>query len=172
MRKRGKVISMLLFAALLCCPAAWSQEEAPAMVKGKTGVTLATPVDRVMCADEGIAVDGYDLISYREPGGPVAGNPDYSADHAGFTYLFSSAENLTTFLDDPERYVPSYHGFCAVTLALGRVVCPDSTNFVIQGDRLFLFEVTGFTNGRTLWNTDPATFRGKADRNFGSLTIQ
>lgn len=142
------------------------------MVKVRSGVTLDTPVERSMCADGVAAVDGYDLITYREPGGPIAGSPDYPAVYAGSTYYFSSAANLATFQADPQRYVPAYHGFCAVTLALGRVVCPDSTNFVVQDDRLFLFEVTGFTNGRTLWNTDPNNFRSKADTNFGSLIIQ
>jgi len=55
---------------------------------------------------------------------------------------------------------------------LGRVTCPENTNFIIQDDRLFLFEITGFTNGRTLWNTDPLEFRGRADTNFGKLIIQ
>jgi len=149
-----------------------AQDTTVMMDKGQSGVPLASAIDRSLCSQEDAAVDGYDVISYRENGGPVPGTPDFSAEHDGSTYYFSSQSHLATFIENPERYIPAYHGFCAVTLALGRVVCPDSTNFVIQDDRLFLFEVTGFTNGRTLWSTDPEDFRARADTNFESLVIE
>ena len=41
---------------------------------------------------------------------------------------------------------------------MGRLACPDYTNFKIEDGRLLLFELTGFTNGRTVWNSDPAGF--------------
>ena len=80
--------------------------------------------------------------------------------------------NLDTFRADPERYLPDYAGFCAITLALGRITCPEYSNFKIEDDRLLLFEITGFTNGRTLWNTNPEDFRSKADANFDTLSQQ
>ena len=149
-----------------------AQTEEPMMVKSQSGVPLGTPFDRSMCVMEGVAVGGYDVVSYRQPDGPVRGTEVYSVEHGGSTYLFSSQSNVDTFLADPERFLPHYDGFCAVTLALGRVTCPEYTNFKIEDDRLLLFEVTGFTNGRTLWNTDPEDFRQKADSNFEKLTSE
>lgn len=142
------------------------------MEKGQSGFPLDSPVDRSMCAPDGISMGGYDLISYRGAGGPVLGTSEFSAEHDGFKYYFSNQFNLDLFNTDPEGYLPAYSGFCAITLALGRVTCPENTNFIIQDDRLFLFEITGFTNGRTLWNTDPFEFRSRADTNFGKLIIQ
>ena len=39
----------------------------------------------------------------------------------------------------------------------------------IQRGELLLFETTGFTNGKTLWETDVTGFRQKADDNFARL---
>lgn len=139
------------------------------MEKSQSGAPLDAGVDWNMCRDDGVAIGGYDPVSYRQPDGPVTGKADYSADHDGATYLFADEANLETFLANPGRYVPAYSGFCAVTMALGRVTCPDYSNFQIEDDRLLLFEVTGFTNGRTLWNTDAPTFRRQANDNFERL---
>ena len=157
--------TLLLSATLL----ATAQDEPPMMAKSQSGAPLDENVDWDMCRPGGVAIGGYDPISYRQPDGPVAGTAEYSAEHDGAIYQFANAENLKSFLEDPKRYVPAYTGFCAVTLALGRVTCPDYTNFQIENDQLLLFEVTGFTNGRTLWNTDAQTFRQQADDNFDLL---
>ena len=151
--------------ALAPFAAAIAQDPPPVMIKSESGVPLEAGLDREMCAPDGVSVGGYDLVSYRQPGGPRMGSPDHSADYAGRTYHFADAENLQEFLGDPERYLPAYSGFCAITLALGRVTCPEYTNFKIEDDRLLLFEVTGFTNGRTLWNSDVTRFRSQADQN-------
>jgi hypothetical protein len=52
---------------------------------------------------------------------------------------------------------------------MGRLVCPDYTNFKIEDGRLLLFEIAGFTNGRTIWDSDPTGFRQQADANFKRL---
>ena len=121
------------------------------------------------CAPEGIAVGGYDLVSYHKEGGPVPGLDSHSAQAGGLTYRFASAENLARFRASPAQYLPVYQGYCAATLAMGRLACPDHTNFKIEDGRLLLFEVTGFTNGKTLWESDPAGFRLRADGNFPRL---
>ncbi|MEL7046348.1 MAG: YHS domain-containing (seleno)protein [Pseudomonadota bacterium] len=143
-----------------------AQEMAP---KSASGVSLEHGPDLAMCSPDGLAVGGFDVLSYRDPGGPVAGDPEFNAEHDGQRYLFATATNRDRFLDDPQRYVPAYNGFCAITLSFGRVTCPDYRNFKLEDDRLLLFEVTGFTNGRTLWNSDSATFRERADLNFERL---
>lgn len=167
-----RYIASLALTTALCCGASMAsqaQEERAMMDKGQSGISLEADVEWSMCLPDGIAVGGYDLVSYRQAGGPVTGTAEFTVEHDGATYLFASRENLDTFGKDPDRYLPAYGGFCAITLALGRVTCPEYTNFKIEDDRLLLFEITGFTNGRTLWNSDPAEFRQKADTNFDSL---
>jgi len=142
------------------------------MDKGQAGIPLGSPFDWKMCAMDGVSTGGFDLISYRHPGGPVPGTPEFSTEFNGSTYLFANQSNLDAFREDPERYLPAYEGFCAITLALGRVTCPEFSNFKIEDDRLLLFEITGFTNGRSLWDTNPEDFRNKADANFDILNNQ
>lgn len=121
------------------------------------------------CSPNGIAIGGYDLVSYHAPGGPLKGGNDFVLENDGLQYLFSSANNRDTFAADPERYLPAYRGWCATALSFGGFVCPDFTNFKIENGRLLLFETTGFTNGRTVWNSDPAAFRKRADDNYLGL---
>lgn len=129
----------------------------------------AEETSRPVCAPDGIGVGGYDLLSYHEEGGPVRGQAGLAADYAGLSWQFVSAQHRDAFVADPEAYMPVYRGWCAATLAMGRLACPDYTNFKIEEGRLLLFELAGFTNGRTLWNTDPAGFRQRADDQFKRL---
>lgn len=133
-------------------------------------LVAAQPAEPLLdCTPEGIAVGGYDIVSYHREGGPVRGAEKFSAQSGGLTYLFANAANLARFRESPAQYLPVYRGYCAATLAMGRLACPDYTNFKIEGGRLLLFEVTGFTNGKTLWNSDPSGFRQRADANFPRL---
>ena len=130
------------------------------------GISQYLPHNPAACAQDGIGNGGYDLVSYRKEGGPRFGSAAFPLEHGGLTYLFETAETRAEFASDPERYLPAYSGWCAVTLALGRLSCPDYDNFKIENDRLLLFELAGFTNGRTLWNSRPAHYRDLADDNY------
>ena len=167
-----KFLSLVLISSIVLSAETQAQTDQPMMEKSQAGIPLGSPFDRSMCAMEGVSAGGFDLISYRQPGGPVPGTPELSTELNGSTYLFANQSNVDTFRADPERYLPAYAGFCAITLALGRVTCPDYSNFKIEDDRLLLFEITGFTNGRTLWDSNPGDFRTKADANFDILNDQ
>ena len=156
----------LAFIAVLVATSGAAEDMAE---KRGSGVSLEHGPDLAMCAPDGIAIGGYDVLSYRSDGGPRQGDPEFAADHEGKRYLFVSADNRDRFLAEPARYVPAYDGFCAITLSFGRVTCPEYTNFKIEDGRLLLFEVTGFTNGRTLWNSDAVSFRQRADANYERL---
>ena len=131
---------------------------------------MSGPVESPLnCSPDGIAVGGYDLVSYHQAGGPVTGLQEHAVRDGELVYRFANAENLEKFRSAPEKYLPLYRGWCAATLAMGRFACPDYTNFKIENGMLLLFEVTGFTNGKTLWNSDPVGFRQRADENFARL---
>ena len=121
------------------------------------------------CAPDGIGVAGFDLVSYHQHGGPQRGLAVHSTEAGGLEYRFASDANLQVFLADPDKYLPVYRGWCAATLSMGRLACPDYTNFKIEDGRLLLFELAGFTNGRTLWDSDPVGFRRRADDNARKL---
>ncbi len=166
------ILNLMLISSIVLSAETSAQTDEPMMEKSQAGIPLGSPFDRSMCTKDGVSAGGFDLISYRHPDGPVLGTPEFSMEYNGSTYLFANQPNLDTFRADAERYLPAYAGFCAITLALGRITCPDFSNFKIEDDRLLLFEVTGFTNGRTLWDTNPEDFRNKADVNFVKLDNQ
>jgi len=170
--RHTNVLSLVLVLGIVLSAETRSQTDEPMMVKGRAGIPLGSPFDRSMCVMKGVSTGGFDLVSYRQSGGPTLGIPELSMEFNGSRYLFANQSNLDTFRADPEYYLPAYTGLCAITLALGRIVCPEYSNFKIEDDRLFLFEITGFTNGKTLWNTNSEDFREKANTNFETLNKQ
>lgn len=121
------------------------------------------------CATDGVAISGYDLISYHNRDGPSMGVKQHAVSHEGSHYYFLNAANKALFEAKPDQYLPVYQGWCAATLAMGRLACPDYANFKVENGRLLFFELAGFTNGRTLWNSDPDGFRQRADDNASRL---
>ena len=165
-----RLCSIFLGLALGACAAvAHGQSDGAMMAKPSGDILEAGPADHSVCTPGGVAVGGYDLLSYRSEGGPIIGEEAITAEHDGLTYRFVSKDNRDAFVENPQRYLPRYGGWCAVTLALGSLNCPDYTNFQIEDGELLLFETTGFTNGRVLWNTDAPGFRSKADDNYRLL---
>lgn len=154
---------MTRFAFLLV----WGFLSAPASAQ----TNAEGDVDPLQCAPEGLAVGGYDLVSYHRDTGPVKGDATIATSHQGLTYHFASTANRAEFVANPGPFLPTYRGFCAATLAMGRLACPDYTNYKIEDGRLLLFELAGFTNGRTVWNSDPLGFRQRADGNYQRLLV-
>ncbi|CAM9991606.1 unnamed protein product, partial [Chrysoparadoxa australica] len=65
--------------------------------------------------NNGLGLKGYDPVSYFAEGGsqPAKGSSQISYVHEGVRYLFSSIENREIFKTQPERYEPTYGGWCA-----------------------------------------------------------
>ena len=65
---------------------------------------------------KGIAIQGYDVVSYFMSNTPTKGNSNYVATYNNLKYKFSSQENLEAFKNDPETYTPQYGGYCAYAI--------------------------------------------------------
>ena len=102
-----------------------------------------------------VGVGGFDPVSYFSSSKPLTGLPAISASYENVEYRFASVKNRELFLRSPSRYLPQFGGWCSMTLAMGRVTIPTYDNFLIQSDKLFLFERTLSVNGRELWLQDP-----------------
>lgn len=123
-------------------------------------------LDTTVCAPDGIAVGGYDLVAYHKADGPQPGSAEFAVEHEGLTYLFATRDHQQTFSAAPDRYLPSYRGWCSTNLSMGRLACPDYTNFKLEDGQLLLFERVGFTNGRDVWDSNPSLHRRQANDNF------
>jgi len=65
-----------------------------------------------------IGINGWDPVSFFREGinaeiGPQEGLAEITTTYQGITYNFSSEENRTVFLANPDRYEMTYGGWCA-----------------------------------------------------------
>ena len=112
-----------------------------------------------------IALKGYDPVAYLTKNQALKGRKEISAQHRGVTYWFASGENRKVFLASPEKYLPTYGGWCATAMAKGEKVEIDPANFKVTQRRLFLFYKGLWGNARKDWDKEEAGLTAKADAN-------
>lgn len=88
--------------------------------------------------DSGIAIHGFDPVSYFTEGEPTLGSPAYSYTWEGAEWHFASEANRDLFAQDPDRYAPEYGGYCAFAVSRGGTADIDPDAWSIVDDRLFL----------------------------------
>ncbi len=83
----------------------------------------------------------FDPVSSFSEGGskPVAGNTNFAHTYEGVDYLFVSAANRKTFMNNPTRFEPTYGGYCARAMIVGQKVHIDTRHFTVIGNRAFYF---------------------------------
>jgi len=106
-----------------------------------TGLPRLPSLGEVMQRDlrTGLAINGFDPVSYRLGRRPSAGLPDHELIHEGIVWRFASQANLEAFRDAPGVYTPAFAGFDPTGVANGVAVESDPSQYAIVGSRLFLF---------------------------------
>lgn len=89
-------------------------------------------------APGGIALSGYDAVSYFKAGGPVRGSQKNALMWRGATWYFASPETLMQFEMDPEAFAPQFGGYCAYSVAEGHTGTAEPGAFVIYEGKLYL----------------------------------
>ncbi len=118
----------------------------------------------------GLAIQGYDPVSYFTAGKAVEGKKDVSLAYQGVTYRFSSTSNRDLFKATPEKYEPIYGGWCAYAMgATGEKVEVDPETFKIIDGKLYLYYNKLFTNTLKTWNKDEKALKEKADNNWTKI---
>lgn len=110
------------------------------------------------------AVGGYDVTTFwdetaRERG-PLRGDSDHSTEWMGATWKFTSAENLSRFVADPERFAPEYGGYCAWAAAMGDLAKGDPKHWAIHDGELYL---NFNADIQAKWDADREGFIERAD---------
>ena len=114
----------------------------------------------------GLAIDGYDPVTYFTTGKPMKGDFQITAEHDGATYRFVSEQNRDRFRQNPSRYAPQYGGYCAYGVSVGKKFSSDPTVWKIVDGRLFLNLDQNIAN---LFNKDVPGHIAKADRNWKKI---
>ncbi|MGH1539827.1 MAG: YHS domain-containing (seleno)protein [Arenicella sp.] len=120
-----------------------------------------TYVDR-----KGFAIKGYDTVAYFTENKAIKGDKKFKHQWNEATWLFASAENLSTFKANPEKYAPQYGGYCAYAIANDSYAGIDPKVFTIRNDKLYLNY-----NNRVLkrWSKKPKKFISQADKFWPEL---
>jgi len=84
------------------------------------------------------ALEGYDAVSYFTHSAPQKGQKKYSTKHSGATWLFSSAQNRDDFVADPQKFMPQFGGYCAFSVAKGKLIKGDATLYALVDDKLYI----------------------------------
>ena len=113
-----------------------------------------------------VGAGGYDVVAYHTEGAAKRGTGWHVASHEGTTYLFSSKKNRKAFVENPDRYLPEYGGYCAYGLAVGKKFYADPTVWKIVDGRLFLNLDTKIQNK---FEKDLSGNIEKADANWPKL---
>ncbi len=115
-----------------------------------------------------LAIEGYDPVAYFG-GRAVRGNAKLTAEHKGAIYRFSSEQNRNQFVASPDKFAPTYGGWCATAMAEGKKVEVDPTNFRVTNGRLFLFYNSLFHNAQNDWKKDEPGKTRLADEHWKKI---
>lgn len=117
--------------------------------------------------EKGVAIQGYDPVSYFAPGKPQHGSSNISFTWQGVTYHFFNQANKEAFIKNPSMYEPQYGGWCAFAMGdNGNKVEVNPETFKIADGKLFLFYNAFFNNTLKSWNKDEKSLNAKADLNW------
>ena len=122
---------------------------------------------------QSIGLVGYDPVSYFPEGGgqPAKGLISISAEHAGVTYRFATEEHQAAFLDNPEKYLPAFGGWCTWAMGeLGKRVDVDPESYVVKNGRLLVFYRDPALETRALFLENADVLLEKADANWAVLS--
>jgi len=125
-----------------------------AIVVGATFAFLVMPLfvyAQAFNAERGVALGGYDVVSYHLDSEAVEGRRKFSVKWNDVRWYFSSKEHAALFEEDPERYAPQYGGYCAYAAANNSIAPVDPLAFSVVDDKLYL----NFSNRISRrWNRD------------------
>jgi hypothetical protein len=108
-----------------------------------TAVAVALPLVGVISPADAqevpLAIKGYDPVAYFTNGRPVLGKSEFEFEWDDRRWRFASAEHRDLFKASPVRYAPQFGNYCAMALALNKVVVADPENWLISDGKLYVF---------------------------------
>ena len=122
--------------------------------------------------DSKIALQGYSPVSYLDLGLAQKGTKQYKSTYEGISYYFTSAEQKSTFEQNPEKYMPQYGGFCAFGIYAGAKFRIDPNKFVVDNGKYYLFLNDLEVDAKQLWmaEKDQTKLKSTADTNWEKLS--
>lgn len=129
------------------------------LLSAALGWQATQPASKINKDENGIAVGGYDLVSFFEAK-PVKGHDARMVEHEGAKYLFATDEHRRLFSENPNRYLPEYGGWCAFGMAKGYKAKVDPLAYTVVNGKLYLNYNPDVSKS---WNANKEELIPKAD---------
>jgi YHS domain-containing protein len=113
-----------------------------------------------------LAIKGHDPVAYFTDGRPLVGRAEFQYTWDEARYRFASAQHLTLFRTDPDRYVPQFAGSCAMAMSKGMKIEANPENWLISNGRLFVF---ASSDSAAKFAADPDRMVAAGDANWQQL---
>ena len=114
----------------------------------------------------GIAIEGFDPVTYFTESMALQGLPDFEASEAGAVWRFRNEGNRASFVAHPEIYGPQFGGYDPVDLGRGVTYAGNPRFWVVAGQRLYLF---GREENRDAFAVEPERFLKDATARWPAL---
>ena len=144
-----------LVMLMVCCLAAETPAQPPT-TSGGSGQALLN-------LDNTVAAHGYDVVAYFNQKRARRGNKRIKERLGMATYYFASSRNRYQFLSDAPKYQPQFGGYCAMSMAMGRLEDIDPLAYAIYQDKLYLFRDK---NAKEAFFKDPDLAISQATENY------
>ena len=137
----------------------------PAAESSPSQVVAQTETSRfpAVYTENGIALDGQDVVAYFTQSQLVEGNQQYSHNWNGAEWLFSSAANRDLFAANPEAFAPQYGGYCSKAAAGGVLATTVPTAWEVRDGKLYL---NYSAEAQVEWKQDTANKIVQANANW------
>jgi len=115
---------------------------------------------------DGIAIKGYDAVSYFSDSEPTKGVKQFSYSWQGAEWRFKNQANLDAFKANPEKYAPQFGGYCAYGAMENHKAPTEPAAFTIVNSKLYL---NYNQKVKELWAMDTIENIKKAEFNWITL---
>jgi YHS domain-containing protein len=127
-----KLIPLILALLAALCLTASAQKYPPPTTSGGSGEALLN-------LDNTVAVHGYDPTAYFTEKRAIKGNKGINERLGSATYYFRSRASRYEFLSNAPQYQPQFGGYCATSMANGRLEDINPHIFAVYNGKLYLF---------------------------------
>ena len=130
-------------------------------------ISVKTNAQSNINTKNGIALNGYDAVSYFEKNKSEKGNSKIYVEFQNTKYLFSSIKYKVIFSKNPNKYLPQFGGWCAFAMGdSGEKVEINPETFKIVNGKLYLFYNAYFNNTLKSWNKNESELLVRANENW------
>ena len=145
---------------------ALSRRSALCLVAFVAASGFSVPMSSLASGEVPLAIKGYDPVAYFTLGKATPGLFELEHHWDEHRYRFLRPEHRELFQAAPERYVPQFTNFCAMALALGKIVEADPESWLISEGKLYIF---GGPAGRELFQQELGENIAKGNQNRAQI---